>query len=83
MKEMLSILTLLPMVAILLIAVVNCVLAVGASREAEKLRRSQIPLYALDHSSWVLVVLVTGIVGFLAFWLIHHSALRDHGLFKR
>jgi hypothetical protein len=83
MKEMFPFISLLPFLAMIMIIVVNCLLAFGVSREAEKLRQSQIPLYALDSSSWILVVLFTGIIGFLVFWLIHHSALRDHGLFRR
>ncbi len=83
MKELTLVLALLPLAVLLLLFIVNIFLAIGTSNEAAKLGRNQVPLYAVDHATWVFVVLLTGIVGFLAFWVIHHSALRDHGLFRR
>ncbi|MBK8477645.1 MAG: hypothetical protein IPL39_15490 [Opitutaceae bacterium] len=80
MKDLVLVLTLLPVLAVLL---AHTLLALGVSREAARLRTAQIPLYALTTSAWVLVVFLTGIIGLLVFWLIHHSALRDPGLVRR
>lgn len=80
MKDLVLVLTLLPVLAVLL---AHTLLALGVSREAARLRKAQIPLYAIPSSAWVLVVFLTGIIGLLVFWLIHNSALRDPSLVRR
>jgi hypothetical protein len=83
MKELLLWTQIASLLALAVTLFVHILLAVGVNAEAKRLKSAQAPLYAFDGATWTFVVLITGILGFLTFWLVHGSALRDHGLFRR
>ena len=60
----------------LLTLVVNCLLAWAVFQDARKLSETPGRLFLLGEPViWGLVTLVSGVLGFLAYWLIHHSTL--------
>jgi hypothetical protein len=83
MKDIMMYITIIPIIMMLVMLIVNVLFAIAVSNEAAKLRRAQVPLYAFDSATWSFVVLCTGTLGFLAFWLIHYSTLKDHQLSQR
>jgi len=54
--------------------VLHLLLAMGVMFDAVSLERRR-PLWFLGALSWAAVVLFTGLVGTLVYWLMHHSTL--------
>lgn len=61
---------------LLLTAVVHLILALGVWTNASERERDQKPLMYVGAGGWAMATLLTGVLGLLSYWLIHHSALR-------
>jgi hypothetical protein len=60
----------------LLTAVAHILLAMGVWTNASERERDQKPIMYVGPGTWALATLVSGVLGVIAYWLIHHSALR-------
>ena len=59
-----------------LTVVVHIMLALAIWDNAGKRESEKKPLMYLGASGWALTTLIFGLLGLLAYWFIHHSALR-------
>ncbi|WP_119343410.1 hypothetical protein [Facilibium subflavum] len=55
--------------------IVHIVCALGVSKDLGNFHKRNIAPQLMPNFAWVLTVLVTGVWGFLIYWLMHHSSL--------
>ena len=57
-----------------LTVLVHIVCAMAIAKDIGNLAKRNIIPQLMNHFGWVLAVLITGIWGFLIYWLMHHSS---------
>jgi hypothetical protein len=57
--------------------IVSVVLAQATSNDADRLRESGREPQVLGSVGWALLVLVTNVIGFAVYWVMHYSVWRD------
>lgn len=56
---------------------VHIVLAQSVANDVDRLRQAGREPRFMGKLGWAFIVLVTGVVGFALYWVMHHSSLRD------
>ncbi len=60
---------------IIFTVVLHILCATGIARDIGQLHKRHIPTQLLAGSTWVLASLLTGLLGVIVYWLMHHSSL--------
>ncbi len=62
-------------ILMILMVILHVFIAAGIARDVGQLQKRQLAPLFLPGSVWVLAGLLSGLLGLLVYWLIHHSSL--------
>ena len=62
-------------VIIFLTALLHIICATGIAKDVGQLHKRNFPTLLMPGSGWVLSGLLLGVLGLIAYWLVHHSSL--------
>lgn len=70
-------LTFLAWAIVVVSALVHLIVAVAVMNDSALVQRRGARLMFFDTLGWTLIALMTGLLGLVAYWLMHHSSFRS------
>ena len=62
-------------VVLILTALLHIICATAVAKDIGQLHKRHVPTQLMPGSGWVLAALLLGVLGLVAYWLVHHSSL--------